>query len=66
MFSEKFKEAVRKAVGSEKLIVGVVHWKARDRLIDEVKKREDAEIIEVTDKNRNELHQNIVDRIGFQ
>jgi len=60
LFSERFKEAVRRAVESGKVVVGVVHWKARDRLIEEVKKREDAEVIVVTYENRNKLHENIV------
>ena len=62
LFSEKFREAVRKAVEGGKLVVGVVHWKARDRLIDEVKKREDIEIIVVTYENRNKLHQTIIEK----
>jgi len=62
LFSEKFKEAVRRAVEGGKLVVGVVHWKARDRLIDEVKKREDIEIIVVTYENRNKLHQTIIEK----
>lgn len=60
LFSQRFREAVRKAVESQKPLVGVVHWKARDRLIDEVKKREDAEIIEVTANNRDRLHEALV------
>ena len=60
LFSEKFRGAVRRAVESGKLVVGVVHWKARDRLIEEVKKREDTEIIEVTYESRNKLHETIV------
>jgi len=62
LFSEKFKEAVKSAVESGKLVVGVVHWKAKDRLIEEVKNREDAEIIVVTYENRNELHETIVQK----
>ena len=62
LFSEKFKEAVKRAVESGKLVVGVVHWKARDRLIEEVKAREDTEIITVTHENRNKLHENIVEK----
>jgi nucleoside-triphosphatase len=59
LFSEKFKEAVRRAVESGKVVVGVVHWKARDRLIEEVKAREDTEIITVTHENRDKLHESI-------
>jgi nucleoside-triphosphatase len=62
LFSERFREAVRKAVESGKLVVGVVHWKVRDRLIEEVKNREDAEMIAVTYENRNKLHETIVEK----
>ena len=62
LFSEKFKEAVKKAVECGKVVVGVVHWKARDRLIEEVKNREDTEILEVTSENRNKLHETIVEK----
>ena len=62
LFSEKFKEAVKRAVECGKVVVGVVHWKARDRLIEEVKKREDAEVIVVTIENRNKLHETIIEK----
>jgi nucleoside-triphosphatase len=60
LFSEKFKKAVQTTVACGKVVVSVVHWKARDRLIEEVKKREDAEVFEVTRENRDRLHGNIV------
>lgn len=63
LYSGKFKEAVWKAVESDKLVVGTVHWKAKDRLIDMVKAREDAEIFTVTYENRDKLHQAIIERI---
>jgi len=63
LFSERFKEAVKRAVECRKVVVGVVRWKARDRLIEEVKKREDAEVIVVTIENRNKLHENIVGKV---
>jgi nucleoside-triphosphatase len=59
LFSEKFKEAVKRAVQCGKVVVGVVHWKARDRLIEEMKAREDTEIITVTHENRDKLHESI-------
>jgi nucleoside-triphosphatase len=62
LFSEKFREAVKRAVESEKLLIGVVHWKAKDRLIEEVKAREDAEVIAVTYENRNKLHEIIAEK----
>jgi nucleoside-triphosphatase len=62
LFSEKFKEAVRRAIDCEKLVVAIVHWRARDKLIDEVKTREDAEIMVVTIENRSTLHEFIVEK----
>lgn len=60
LFSENFKEAVRKAIETKKLVVGVVHWKGRNRLIDDVKAREDAGMYVVTYENRDTLHEVIV------
>lgn len=54
--SQKFKEAVRKAAQSQTLLVGVVHWKAQDSLITEIKGRDDAEVHLVTLENRESLH----------
>jgi nucleoside-triphosphatase len=55
LFSERFKEAARKALGSDKLVVAVVHWKAHDSLLIEARKREDAELMTVTYENREKL-----------
>ncbi|MEM2971718.1 MAG: NTPase [Candidatus Bathyarchaeia archaeon] len=63
LHSEKFREAVWKAVESGKLVIGTIHWKAKDRLIDMVKAREDVEIFTATYENRDKLHQAIIERI---
>jgi nucleoside-triphosphatase len=60
LFSEKFKDAVKKAVESGKLVIGVVHWKARNKLIDDLKRREDTELYVVTYENRDRLHETVV------
>jgi nucleoside-triphosphatase len=60
LHSEKFREAVEKAIESNKLVIGTVHWKAHDKLIDAVKAREDAEICRVTYENRESLYKIIV------
>ncbi len=62
LFSEKFKDATRKALESCKLVVAVVHWKAQDRLIVEARKREDAELMTVTYENREKLPEAIVEK----
>ena len=55
LFSEKFKEAVQKALESRKLVLAVIHWKANAALIREAKNREDAETTTVTMGNREKL-----------
>ena len=61
LFSKRFRMTVEEALESGKLMLGVVHWKAKDKLIDEVKKREDTEIIVVTLQNRDRLYQTIAE-----
>ena len=60
LFSEKFKQATRKALESRKPVLAVVHWRGRDRLISEAKNREDTEIFNVTHENRDNLPEAIV------
>jgi nucleoside-triphosphatase len=62
LFSEKFREATRKALESQKRVMAVVHWKAQDRLIHDAKTIRDSETFTVTPENRNELGQIIVDK----
>ncbi|MEM1563857.1 MAG: NTPase [Candidatus Bathyarchaeia archaeon] len=62
LFSENFRRVASEAFKSSKLVVAVVHWKARDKLIDDVKTRKDAEIFNVTFGNRDELHKVVVQK----
>lgn len=62
LFSKKFEEAVRKAAESGKLVIGIVHWKARSRLIEETKTSEDAEVFTITTENRDSLHKLVVEK----
>jgi len=63
LFSESFRKAVRRAVESRKPVVAVVHWNAKDTLIDEVKRRGDAETHVVTSENRESLHGVVVRKV---
>lgn len=63
LFSPAFKEAVFQALESNKPLLGTIHYKAQDGLINTIKTREDTEIIEVTYKNRDNLHNLIIDKI---
>ncbi len=62
LFSEKFRDAVRRALESPKLVMAVVHWKAQDRLINDAKKTKDAEIITVTPENRERLSEVLAEK----
>jgi nucleoside-triphosphatase len=62
LFSEGFKQATRKALENRKPVLAVVHWKARDRLINEAKNRDDSEIFTVTYENRDKLPEAIVEK----
>ncbi len=62
LFSPKFQEAVKKAIESEKLVIGVVHGKAKATLIDAIRTREDADITIVTFENRSTLHEIILEK----
>jgi nucleoside-triphosphatase len=59
LFSQRFKQAVRQALDSEKLVLAVVHAKAKDPLINEAKQREDAEVFTVTLTNRDGLPEHL-------
>ncbi|NIR86609.1 NTPase [Candidatus Bathyarchaeota archaeon] len=63
LFSPAFKEAVVQAIRSEKPVLGTIHHRAKDPLITSIRSREDSEILEVTYKNRGNLHNFIVRRI---
>ena len=62
LFSERFKEAVREALESHKIVLAVVHWKAQGTLVNEAKKRGDVEIIIVTKENREKLNEQITEK----
>ena len=55
LFSQEFKQAVKQALESRKLVLAVVHAKARDQLINEAKHRDDAETFTVTLADRDVL-----------
>jgi len=56
LFSQAFKQGIKDAVDSRKLVLGVIHHSARDPVVEAIRKREDAEILEVTFENRSRVH----------
>ena len=63
LFSSAFRDAVVQAVESNKPVLGTIHFGLRDSLVNSIKKREDAEIFEVTYENRETLHNLIIDKV---
>jgi nucleoside-triphosphatase len=62
LFSDKFKQAARTALDSSRLVLAVVHWKGQDMLINEARKRADAETFVITTENRGNLHEAIAEK----
>ncbi len=63
LFSAKFKHSVHKALQSNKVVLAVVHAKAKDPLITETKRIETAELFTVTVANREGLPELLTQKI---
>ncbi len=62
LFSSAFRQVVRDLITSEKLVLGVIHYRARNTVLDSIKTRKDAEIIEATMGNRQDLHNLLIQK----
>ena len=60
LFSTAFKEAVTRAIESSKILIGVLHFRARDPLISTIRITPHVHIFEVTLTNRQHLHKTII------
>ena len=63
LFSPKFKQAVTQALEGKKLMLTVVHGKAKDSLVTQIKRRVDAEIFNVTFSNRENLAEQLARKV---
>ena len=63
LFSQKFKQAVTQALEGKKLMLTVVHGKAKDPLVTQIKRRVDAEIFNVTFSNRENLTEQLTRKV---
>lgn len=63
LLSQDFKDSVRKALNSTKIVISTIHYKCRDNLITATKNRRDAKIYEVTVENRDKLPDIIANEI---
>jgi len=63
LFSQAFKDAVLQAVESTKPLLGTIHFKAQNPLINAIKARNDVEILQITNENRQNIHNLIITKI---
>ena len=63
LFSEKFKQAVTQSLEGKKLMLTVVHGKAKDPIVTQIKRRVDAEIFNVTFSNRENLTEQLARKV---
>ncbi len=64
LLSPAFSNALLKAVESSKPMLGTIHYRLSNSLVDSIKMREDAEIFKVTYNNRENLHTLIANKIS--
>jgi nucleoside-triphosphatase len=57
LLSAQFIEITQKALDSNKLVIAVIHYKAKANLISKAKTRKDAQIFRTTFENRDSLHE---------
>ena len=62
--STAFSKALVKAVETIKPMMGTIHYGLENSIIDSIKKREETEILKVTYKNRENLHNLIANKIS--
>jgi len=63
LFSRSFRKTVADALDSEKIILGTIHYRVKISFIAEIKERRDVVIIEVTQRNREKLPEDITHEI---
>jgi len=64
LLSTAFSNALVKAVESSKPMLGTIHYGLRNSLVNSIKTREDAEILKVTYKNRENIHNLIANKMS--
>jgi len=63
LYSEAFKDAVLRALESDKIVLGTIHYRVKTSFTNMIRGRGDVEIIEVTYDNRNSLPRKISELI---
>lgn len=63
LLSEKFIEAVEKAINSDRCVLATIHYRVNHPFVRRVKSRGNAEIIVVSQENRDRIPRFILDKI---
>jgi len=63
LLSKLFQEAVLKAINCDKPVIGTIHFRAKHPLITKLKSTSNIRIIEVNERNRNKLHEEIANLV---
>lgn len=63
VYSEVFKEQVRKALDSEKPLLAAIHKRSKSGFIGEVKDRKDSELFVIEEKSRDKLPEKLTDLV---
>jgi nucleoside-triphosphatase len=61
--SQKFVDAVRRALSSDKPLLATLHYRLRHPLLDYIRGRRDFEVVELTFSNRDELPNTITEKL---
>jgi nucleoside-triphosphatase len=64
LLSTAFSKALIKAAESSKPVIGTIHYGLKNSIIGSIKNRENTEILKVTYKNRENLHNLIANKIS--
>lgn len=64
LLSTAFSDALLQAVESSKPLLGTIHYRLSNSMVNSIKAREDTEIIKVTHENRPTLHSIVADKIS--
>jgi nucleoside-triphosphatase len=55
LLSERFRKAVQKAIDGSKPVLGTIHYRVQHPLVRQVKSREDAAIVDITQESRSPI-----------
>lgn len=60
LHSAAFKQALREALASSRVVIGTIHRSARDPILEELRRNPKVTILEVTAENRSNLHARVL------